>query len=295
MPRAKGSKDYTSLVQGLVTEASPLAYPEGSTADEKNFLLDPDGGVRKRRKGYQSFSQEFSVQGSGKVLYSGYWKSADRLFVITSTDQGTYLNIHRNDNDRTRRSSVQVYTEELDTVSVSEARGDLVITGGYGGQSVKPLMIHQDTEDLGYVYEIALHFRDFKLIEDGLRVSERPVTLTDEHKYNLLNAGWYADRKLAKRFAGEDPYDSPIDNFFKSQSEYPSNADIASLGVKVNDDGDLVFSGDTIKETITGNSEAARGHYVYPISNVHRQSRVDNPEDDGATSTTLSIKTTVTL
>ena len=35
MPRVSGSKDYVSLAQGLITEASPLSFPENATADEQ--------------------------------------------------------------------------------------------------------------------------------------------------------------------------------------------------------------------------------------------------------------------
>ncbi len=43
-------------VKGLITEASPLNFPEGSSVDEENFVLDRDGS-RERRLGIDYESQ----------------------------------------------------------------------------------------------------------------------------------------------------------------------------------------------------------------------------------------------
>ena len=43
-------KLYRSFVKGLITEASPLTFPENASIDEKNFVLNRDGS-RSRRLG----------------------------------------------------------------------------------------------------------------------------------------------------------------------------------------------------------------------------------------------------
>ena len=50
MPRAVSTKQYNTFVKGLVTEASPLTYPENASLDEDNFVLKRNGS-RERRLG----------------------------------------------------------------------------------------------------------------------------------------------------------------------------------------------------------------------------------------------------
>ena len=41
-------KLYKSFIQGLVTEASPLTFPENASIDEDNFVLNRDGSRSRR-------------------------------------------------------------------------------------------------------------------------------------------------------------------------------------------------------------------------------------------------------
>jgi hypothetical protein len=217
-----------------------------------------------------------------------------------------------------------------------------------------------------------LYFRDFDLIDDGLSVSNRPGSLTDEHTYNLYNAGWYADRKNA---SGEfvDPlslfegqvvtYNVPttfsatntfvmqqvgiqnadlnsgdsvtvvgsasndgtytvfsvdrstpneltvvtVENTIVNeatitvaitaeQGGIPSNADIPVLGLKVDSNGDEIFSADTLFETVVGSTEAPRGHYIFDIEeNRTRDDVLSTKQTDGSVPTTITFEATIAL
>ncbi len=52
-------KVYRSFIKGLVTEASPLTFPENASIDEQNFVLNRDGS-RSRRLGidYEAMDTE---------------------------------------------------------------------------------------------------------------------------------------------------------------------------------------------------------------------------------------------
>lgn len=50
MAQSKSQAEYNTFVGGLVTEANPLTFPENSSLDEANFVLNPDGS-RQRRLG----------------------------------------------------------------------------------------------------------------------------------------------------------------------------------------------------------------------------------------------------
>jgi len=50
VPKQNAVKPYATFIGGLITEASPLTYPENASIDEENFLLNRDGS-RQRRLG----------------------------------------------------------------------------------------------------------------------------------------------------------------------------------------------------------------------------------------------------
>ena len=50
MPKLVSDKAYLPFTKGLITEVSPLAYPEGATLDEDNIIITR-AGERKRRLG----------------------------------------------------------------------------------------------------------------------------------------------------------------------------------------------------------------------------------------------------
>ncbi len=57
MPVNSQTGEFNTFVGGLVTEASPLTFPENASLDESNFVLKRDGS-RQRRKGLE---YEFGV------------------------------------------------------------------------------------------------------------------------------------------------------------------------------------------------------------------------------------------
>ena len=48
MPRNNSLKVYNSFVGGLVTEATPLTFPENGVSDALNCIFDKKGDVRRR-------------------------------------------------------------------------------------------------------------------------------------------------------------------------------------------------------------------------------------------------------
>lgn len=380
MARAAGSKDYISLATGLITETSPLNAPEGSTSDELNFLLDLNGGIRKRRRGYENtltdFTKSVTDSESARIVKTVYWKEAEviAVFLEFSVSGGTYetwVRFHESDSSKALISEYKLYDDATTSLFVSEVRGSLVITGNGVLSGVDPLLIVKEG-NTAEIYQISLFVRDFELVDDGLQISGRPATLSDEHKYNLFNAGWYAQRKLESTGKLGDPLEefssesgtrnisitfvaddtlegiddlslasleagdsitvsdsvsndgtytvesteiyssspqlvrivvtgtgivneSAVTVTLEVPQQYPSNADIPQLGLKTDADGNEEFSADTLNETVLGNTEAPRGHYVYDIENFDRNVRLASPGTDGTVDSTLTLLTTVSL
>lgn len=210
MARASGSKDYISLVNGLITEASPLNFPENSTTDELNFLLELDGLTRSRRKGLankvNNFSQTRGTSSRTQFEDVLYWEEPNViLFVYRESEPTakTVLLIHKNNSTYDFVDSYELSSTESAAVELSANTSFVSITTG---NSSKPILLEFD-EQSGQILinTVDLFIRDFELLDDDLQISGRPSTLSDEHKYNLYNAGWYAYRRLESTGELGDP------------------------------------------------------------------------------------------
>lgn len=278
---------YLSFAKGLVTEFNPLAPPEGTTSDELNMDIDTNGMTRVRRKPVNEISRQTQSGFRGSVVFSSYWEHLDRVLAIFKYDTPlvageTTLSIlvfNPNVTDSIEITvPVQVADEVYVTPSVSYARGRaVIILGGL------PLVLEKSATSYN-LYNVNILVRDFKLLNDGLRISQRPAALTDLHQYNLYNAGWYQHRKVQD--TGK-PVSDPVLFFNTKRSQYPSNADISYLGDVTDTDGELVFEPSSYDNIDTGSTEAPRGHYIYSIRDIDRESRRLNKDRDGSDASSL--------
>lgn len=206
MAQARGNKDYLNLLKGLNTEANPLAFPEGYTADESNFVLALEGNVRARRKGLSKYLANdltyTSLTGENNVQqpYTYYWEEADLILVVVRDDAKSILVILENDENYTEVDTYEIYEFDASVVfkpSFSTILDGVVITiGSNKDNTAKPIFVSLgDDGSSVQIREIDIYFRDFELLDDGTSISFRPNSLTQSHTYNLLNAGWYAQRK----------------------------------------------------------------------------------------------------
>lgn len=98
---------------------------------------------------------------------------------------------------------------------------------------------------------ITLQIRDLFGVEDFLLVDEQPATLTDKHKYNLLNQGWD---------------ETKINTYQSNRHVYPSNALIWWFGK----DGNGDFSANLLTKQYFGTTPAPKGHYILEYFNQDR-------------------------
>lgn len=273
-----------------MTELSPLRTPEeleGTTADELNMTVQTDGMIRVRRGGVDFIPGiEFNIPGF-TVLDVRYWKRGNCYVVLSYnptpvSDQYELYTVFmdKTDSVKNRGYKHKVNVGDFVAPSVAFLRTKCLLT--YGGRPILCTRVADSEFTLQY---INLYIRDFKLLDDGKTVTQRPSTLDDKHEYNLLNAGWYQQRTR------KDPsgIGDPIENFNTKRSQYPSNADIAYLGDVTDADGNLVFDPASFDNLNLGSTEAPRGHYVYDIRSIDRGSRLTSKDGDGAPSTTLSL------
>ena len=286
MSRASGQKEYVSLLKGLITEASPLSFPEGATSDELNFLVDKDGMLRKRRQGFKTIYTDslFEIpDAQGYLENIMYWRGSGYVVISLVYGGKTWLRFHAVDQNFTMFSNIEISDSPVST-QFAELTDIVVIT--LSGNK-PPIVLEYDSVNKSIeVSRIAIHVRDFELIDDNLSASQRPGLLTEEHQYNLLNAGWYVSR-VAEGVTG-NPKQNVITTFDSVVGLYPSNADIVSIGMITSDTGQLRFDPKLVEDAGLGNTVAPRGHYVYDIANFDRTVRRLTVTIDGSPSSTIT-------
>lgn len=248
---AKGNeKLYRTFVKGIITEASPLTYPENASIDENNFVLNRDGSRSRRlgldyelnyalkatglgastiTTGKQSFHRWESPGGDTSVSI-GVIRIADRLWFIDLLTTNPSNNFLNGGNSITLTG---LNKADIDTAVINNS---LIVSSSDLDSPV--LLTYNTTAKTVSQAPISLKVRDIWGVDDGLENTTRPGSLTNKHKYNLRNQGWNKNiininetrDALPYLFAQAPTY--PVQ--FPNGAYYPSNADIWTVGKVTN-------------------------------------------------------------
>jgi len=294
MARARGDKEYILPVKGINTEANLLHFPQEFAVDVLNMEVDYSPQVVRPRKGVEVTGN--TVPGDTRAasdhdiaVTSFLWEAVDENpdlnFVVVQVGRWVYFL----DDSQLTNATTAANTKKLDvndmlsgttegTLALAEptrlefanVKGNLLICS----PQINPTVVKYNGTDFDAV-TLNLQVRDLLGIEDGLKVDERPSTLTDDHEYNLLNQGWYKQRRAA---SGSPTESNPITTFYTAFTEYPSNADVVYLGM-IEDEGDLIFDPEWLRDQTFGATPAARGHFIMDVFNIDREDGLANPGD----------------
>lgn len=259
MPQQPASLEFNTFVKGLITEASPLNFPDNASLAEDNMVLNRDGS-RQRRLGID-FEPGYGLNSS--VYFSP-------AFLTTQRRVGFYRWDNVNNDPTKSFGVVQVgallYFLDLYAASPSAnlipTNGSL--TGGVlsvadlcqfttiGGKLVVAMNSSQvailkydpDNNWIERDQIKTIEVRDFWGVEDSLAVNNRPTDLSIEHRYNLYNQGW--------------PDAAQVQKFKTKKGVFPSNADIYYIGLQA----DGVFEPQNIDGTYFGTTPAPKGSFV---------------------------------
>ena len=212
MSRAQGNKLYSNFSRGLITEATPLAFPENATIGELNCDIQ-ENGKRVRRRGFTRsltsigqtnyLRQATNDQFTGSEVVETYlWKSVSKDetidYLVLRSEGVIYFWLCSDKNNWTNTGltiNLSAYKvsgatdAEVDGADCQYAsgRGELFIVNPY----LEPLRVTVDLVGATLdVEEVVIRVRDFVGVQDSLGVSEEPTTLSAEHNYNLRNQGW---------------------------------------------------------------------------------------------------------
>lgn len=317
MPRNYQTVEVNSFSKGLITEASPLTFPDGAAIAQDNFVLNRDGSINRRLgMQQQTGSLNSTTRFVNKVALTNVfeWDSPGGLVdrALLAIQDGSIVRFF----DRARGS-------DLSTSEIGEVLVNAPADRKFSFAAVDNLLVVATGED--ELTRIAfngtsltsssyrLNLRDVFGVDDGLTTGQdvvsRPIDITDTHLYNLRNQTWASPRKLGNsEGAGdcvpffrdnvttrrvevdtgrEDRDGNPITEFQDvpviNASTYPSNADTVNqaLFADVQDDDDRVgrrFFKNEVRNNPIGTTQAPRGFFIIDAL-ARGQSRIARVQD----------------
>ena len=287
MARGQANKLYRNFTAGLITEASPLTYPENACQDIDNCILYRKGNVSRRLgMNYEPNAElsTFTHSSTDEVFKEFVWEAVanrtDLSFLVLQS--GTVVRFY--DLNATPMSSglksfvIDMTTYLAPGATTAQAQDcELEFAAGKGymwivGERFEPILVTYDPSgDRISVTPIYILMRDFAGVNDGLANDAEPATLSTEHHYNLLNQGWVnpentgaGSSQLAWDSFGsptvqDAPGNSPITAFFASRSRYPGNN---KQWWVARDSTTNAFDPELLDTFFYGSSRAPKGHYV---------------------------------
>ena len=274
MPQVKQAGEFNTFVGGLVTEASPLTFPENASIDEANFVLNRDGSRQRRlgmerEEGVGTHNISYATAPAGDIRVNLFeWNNvagiAGKSFIVCQVHDEILIMDRA---DETLKSSAYVkqrYFVSMGQVSkrasFTAIDGKLIIA--YGQPTIRIITYtpaDNGTPDSFSFEDRGIKIRDLFGVEDIFEetigstvynrdllspefINYRPTEAGEEHHYNLRNQGW-----AVPRLVWNDKYKwDTIYEFIDSsgnpdangnpQKPYPSNADTPVVALYPNTD-----------------------------------------------------------
>lgn len=275
MARQTGLGEFNSFTRGIITEASPLTYPERASLDEENLVLNRNGSRRRRlgvdfETGY-AFTTTTAPSGlysTGNLAVSSFlWENVGNnpAIAIAVAQIGDRLYFY----DAASEPVSGSYLGTLGVVGPSPAQftaidGDLAVATGSG--LIHLISYDEDLVAFSFKYVVP-SVRDIWGVPVHTEVGERPATgaLTasqlDDHKYNLFNQGWFAEVDCVTP-VGTNP-ENVYTNYVTRASKLPALSDVWWESKHIRDPNFIDWFDYVRLDTVPGTtSRAARGHYI---------------------------------
>lgn len=273
-----------TFVNGLVTEATGLNFPEKAVTETYDCEFDIDGSVYRRT----AFDLEDNyttktIDRTASVINTYLWQNVagNGDVTVAVVQVGNTLHFYETDGTGIFSTGEQSTTVTLTPVSGApttntveaqfcDGNGYLIVTHPY----CNPMRISYDIDaHTATDTDITVQIRDFEGdVSDVLAVDNRPTStyagLDSNHDYNLLNQGWTVASLTA--------WDT-------AQTTMPSNADVMWRFKDATDN--LDFTTASLARITTGNTPAPKGHFILNLALQDRNALVS-----GAINTTTSFQ-----
>lgn len=304
MPRSAAVTIENNFVNGLVTEATALNFPEAAATETYNCVFNQDGSF-DRRKGinFETAFETLTVDRSNRAVKTYSWKAAAGSGSYNFTVVQVGLTLYFYSTDQTSLSegrnldTVDLATNLTAGVTVgadpfpeqfecefSSGKGYLFVAHPY----IDPVYVtYSPTTDDFSSTEITVKIRDLDGIDEAVEVDNRPTTLTTTHRYNLYNQGWApfdtgglndprptgaSSVVLNQRVDLPTGYlaGDPLSTWDSNRDDFPSNADQWWLYKDSQD----VLQPKLASTRLEGNSPAPKGYYILDAFNQDRSTAV---------------------
>lgn len=203
MPRQLQQLNFNSFAGGIVTEASPLTFPDGASIDESNFELNKQG-YRKRRLGLTSISAETELDNSEinpsditTFLWENNGTTGRELVVVAVKDQILIYDVTDD-----IAGDLLVYSTTVDgdsPLSLTSKAGQLIVAGG----AEEITIISSIGDNIFSERTERLYIRDRVGVPDYIRQasgSDRHVNMLDAAKANYRPTN--DDLYLSEEYSG---------------------------------------------------------------------------------------------
>lgn len=270
-----------NFVNGLITEATGLDFPQSAVTDTFDCEFFIDGSV-SRRNGfdYETLATTKTVDRTSNAVSSYLWQdvAGDGNVNVVVLQIGSTLYFYRGDDNGDYTTTNVSSTVTLTPVSGAPAtntveaqycdgNGLLFVTHPY----CEPMVISYNTAtNVATPTNTILRQRDFEgAINDPLftptNINVRPVTtfttMDVNHLYNLINQGWTGGLATLASGANLAAWDT-------AQTTMPSNADVMWQFLDTNNN--FSASNTALGAVFNGNTPAPNGSMIYPVSSTAR-------------------------
>jgi len=272
MARSVGVAIENNFVNGLVTEATGLNFPENAVVETDNCVFN-EKGIVSRRLGidFETDYQLQTINKTGNVITEYKWSSVanngENNFAVLQI--GNILYFYRTSISGSLSGDPFASTVNINDFLAPGApppnQEEAQFTSGSGYLFVShpfcdPFYVEFDEDTETFTGKrITINIRDVEGVPDGYGQTEMRSTITNEHWYNLKNQGWEANKI----------------NIFRGQiGAYPSNAQVWWV---YKDANEAYAPGSTYSSIESGNRRAARGYFIGNAFNFNRSAISGHP------------------
>lgn len=208
MPRQAATAIENNFSKGLVTEATGLNFPENACTETFNCVFDITGEV-VRRFGFdaETNSTPVSINRNNVVTQHYLWIDAggDGTTSFIVQQIGSILRFYNTTAGGTIVAGLHADTIDLTTFSPSGAPSPSTKECQFATGNGFLFVTHPNLEPFYVTFDVSLNdisatqidvkIRDFvgEKTDANYDDTSRPTSLSNAHKYNLLNQGWSSD------------------------------------------------------------------------------------------------------
>lgn len=293
MPRSAGTIVENNFVNGLISEATALNFPENACTSASNVIFKETGEVvRRYGYDYETAFQLNSITRYNSAIVEFEWEAAggdgNVSFVVQQVGGTIYF--YRVATNNSLSASKHATTVSLSTYQVSGApspsaepcsfstgKGYLIVTNKY----CEPFYVsYTPTTNSFSTSQITVRIRDLEGVDDTLEDAFRPSTMSDSHYYNLRNQGWAGPVTTTSSGITD-----PIEFWDTNRTDFPSNVDIFWL--MRNASGNMDIS--NIDQDYVGTTLAPKGRYILDAFNQLRTANAQFIADADTYTTPASL------